>query len=159
MKVRLARNRVFFSVGIRIQQKIMYPFWKSFLYSLVLVTSWDLGRHDSRGYRSVLVCMTRRFCPFLPIPSHFSRTSQTRLASWLRPAIKRQLFFFGRQFLNNFFNIYLFLIERERWAGEGQREGDGESEAGSVLTAVSSMWGSTQELRHREIMTWAEVRC
>ena len=40
-----------------------------------------------------------------------------------------------------FFNIYLFLRQRETdraWTGEGQREGDTESETGSRLRAVST---------------------
>ena len=36
---------------------------------------------------------------------------------------------------------FIFIFERAQ-VGEGQREGDRGSKAGSVLTAVSSMWGS-----------------
>ena len=41
--------------------------------------------------------------------------------------------------------------------GEGQREGDTESEAGSRLWAVSTEPDAGLELTVREIMTWAEV--
>ena len=43
--------------------------------------------------------------------------------------------------------------------GEGQREGDTESEAGSRLQAVSTEPNAGLELTDCEIMTWAEVRC
>ena len=48
-------------------------------------------------------------------------------------------------------------------SGEGQREGDTESETGSRLWAVSTEPAQSTEpdagleLRDREIMTWAEV--
>ena len=41
--------------------------------------------------------------------------------------------------------------------GEGQREGDTESEAGSKLWAVSTDPDVGLELTNHEIMTWAEV--
>ena len=41
--------------------------------------------------------------------------------------------------------------------GEGQREGDTESETGSRLWAVSTEPDAGLELTDREIMTWAEV--
>ena len=41
--------------------------------------------------------------------------------------------------------------------GEGQREGDTESEAGSRLWAVSTEPDAGLELTDCEIMTWAEV--
>ena len=41
--------------------------------------------------------------------------------------------------------------------GEGQREGDTESETGSRLWAVSTEPDTGLELTDREIMTWAEV--
>ena len=41
--------------------------------------------------------------------------------------------------------------------GEGQREGDTESETGSRLWAVSTEPDVGLELTDREIMTWAEV--
>ena len=41
--------------------------------------------------------------------------------------------------------------------GEGQREGDTESETGSRLWAVSTEPDVGLELMDREIMTWAEV--
>ena len=53
--------------------------------------------------------------------------------------------------------MFLFIFETERdraWAGEGQREGDTESEAGSRLCADAGL-----ELTDCEIMTWAEVSC
>ena len=46
---------------------------------------------------------------------------------------------------NSFFlSNVLFIFERESasW-GRAKREGDRESEVGSVLTAVSPMWGSS----------------
>ena len=45
------------------------------------------------------------------------------------------------------------------WTGEGQREGDTESETGSRLWAVSKEPYAGLELTDREIMTWAEVGC
>ena len=41
--------------------------------------------------------------------------------------------------------------------GEGQREGDTESEAGSGLRAVGTEPDTGLEPTNREIMTWAEV--
>ena len=41
--------------------------------------------------------------------------------------------------------------------GEGQREGDKESETGSRLWAGSTEPDAGLELTDREIMTWAEV--
>ena len=41
--------------------------------------------------------------------------------------------------------------------GEGQREGDTESETGSGLWAVSTEPDAGLELTDREIMTWAKV--
>ena len=41
--------------------------------------------------------------------------------------------------------------------GEGQREGDTESETGSGLWAVSTEPDVGLKLTDREIMTWAEV--
>ena len=60
-------------------------------------------------------------------------------------------------FLKRIF-IYLFLRERAR-AGKGQREGERESQAGSVLSAQSPMWG----LMSHTVRSWPEpksrVRC
>ena len=60
-----------------------------------------------------------------------------------------------------FFNTFiLYLTDRDRvWAGEGQREreGDTECEAGSRLWAVSTEPDAGLELTNCEIMTWAEV--
>ena len=55
----------------------------------------------------------------------------------------------------------MFIFERERkreWAGEGQREGDTESEAGSRLWALSTDHDAGLKLMSFEIMTSAEVR-
>ena len=43
--------------------------------------------------------------------------------------------------------------------GEGQKEGDTESEAGSRLWAISPEPDAGLELADREIVTWAEVGC
>ena len=49
-------------------------------------------------------------------------------------------------------------MERDRaWTGEGQREGDTESETGSRLWAVSTEPDAGFELTDREIMTWAKA--
>ena len=57
-----------------------------------------------------------------------------------------------------FFNIYLFLRQRESMNGGGaEREGDTEWEAGSRLWAISSEPDAGLELMDREIVTWAEV--
>ena len=59
-----------------------------------------------------------------------------------------------------FFNIYLFLRDRERQSmsrGGAEREGDTESETGSRLWAISTEPDVGLELTDREIMTWAEV--
>ena len=54
--------------------------------------------------------------------------------------------------------VYFFETERDRaWTGEGQREGDTESETGSRLWAVSTVPDAGLELTDHEIMTWAEV--
>ena len=63
-----------------------------------------------------------------------------------------------------FFKVYFRQRERERdrdraWVGEGQREGDTESEAGSRLWAVITEPYAGLELMDREIMTWAKVGC
>ena len=64
-------------------------------------------------------------------------------------------FFGGFSF---FFNVYLFLKERDRArAGEGQRKGDTESKAGSRFWAVSTEPDTGLELTNCEIMTWAKV--
>ena len=52
----------------------------------------------------------------------------------------------------NFFNVYLFLRQRET-EGEGQREEDTESEAGSRLRAVSTEPNAGLKLTGYEIMT------
>ena len=53
-----------------------------------------------------------------------------------------------------FFNLYLFLRERERvQVGEEQREGDIESEAGAGLRAVSTEPDAGLKLTNREITT------
>ena len=45
-----------------------------------------------------------------------------------------------------FFNVYLFLRERESTSvGEAQTDGDRGFEAGSMLTAESPMWGSNSQ--------------
>ena len=46
------------------------------------------------------------------------------------------------KYLTFFFNVYFFLRAQ---AGEGQKETDRGSEAGSVLTAVNLMWGSNSQ--------------
>ena len=54
----------------------------------------------------------------------------------------------------------MFIFERETdVSGEGQREKETQSEAGSRLWAVSTEPDAGLELMNREIMTWAEVRC
>ena len=56
----------------------------------------------------------------------------------------------------NFFNVYLFLRNRERQSvsgGGAEREGDTESEAGSRLPAVSTEPNEGLELMNCEIMT------
>ena len=66
--------------------------------------------------------------------------------------IFRLLFFF------NFFLTFIYFWDRDRaWTGEGQREGDTESETGSGLWAVSTEPDAGLKLTDREIMTWAEV--
>ena len=57
-----------------------------------------------------------------------------------------------------FFNIYLFLRERQRVTrGGAEREGDTESGAGSSLWAVSTEPDAGLKLMNCEFMTWAEV--
>ena len=56
--------------------------------------------------------------------------------------------------------MFTYFQEREWdrvWAGQGQREGDTESEAGSRLRAVGTEPNGGLELTDHEIMTWAEV--
>ena len=55
-----------------------------------------------------------------------------------------------------FFNVYLFLRERERQSASGggaERTGDRESEAGSRLRAVSTEPDVGLKLMNQEIMT------
>ena len=52
-----------------------------------------------------------------------------------------------------FFKLFI-LKERERAWGRSRREGERESQAGSVLSVQSPMWGL--ELTNHEIMTWAK---
>ena len=59
---------------------------------------------------------------------------------------------------SHFFNVYLFLRQRESTNGGGaERKGDTESEAGSRLRAISPEPDAGLELRDREIVTWVEV--
>ena len=53
--------------------------------------------------------------------------------------------------------IYFWDRKRQSMNGEGQREGDTESETGCRLWAVSTEPDAGLELTDREIMTWAEV--
>ena len=54
--------------------------------------------------------------------------------------------------------MFIYFWDRDRaWTGEGQREGDTESETGSRLWAISTDPDAGLELTEREIMTWAEV--
>ena len=54
--------------------------------------------------------------------------------------------------------MFIFETERDKaWMGEGQREGDTESETGSRLRAVSTEPDAGLELTDHKIMTWAEV--
>ena len=56
--------------------------------------------------------------------------------------------------------MFICFWERDRvWMGEGQREGDTESEAGSRLWVVSAEPDVGLKLTSHEIMTWAEVGC
>ena len=58
-------------------------------------------------------------------------------------------------FLNFFFNVYLFLGQRESMnGGRAEREGDTESETGSRLRAISPEPDAGLELPDREIVTW-----
>ena len=55
---------------------------------------------------------------------------------------------------NFFFNVYLFLRERDRVAGKGQRERETQNPKqapGSELSAQSPLWGL--KLTNHEIMT------
>ena len=53
-----------------------------------------------------------------------------------------------------FFNVYLFLRERQSVSWEGaQKEGDTESKAGSKLQAVSTEPNAGLELTNSEILT------
>ena len=59
-------------------------------------------------------------------------------------------------FFNFFFNVYLFIWDRERQSmngGGAEREGDTESEAGSRLQNVSTEPDTGLELMNCEIMT------
>ena len=83
-------------------------------------------------------------------PSHLPPTPTPRTWS----------LFFLFIFLLNFFNIYLSLWDRDTaWVGEGQREGDTESKAGSRLRADSTEPDVGLELTNPKTMTWAKVRC
>ena len=54
--------------------------------------------------------------------------------------------------------MFIYFWDRDRaWTGDGQREGDTESETGSRLWAVSTEPDAGLELTDREIMTWAKV--
>ena len=61
-------------------------------------------------------------------------------------------------FLIIFFNIYLFLRQRQSMNGGGaEREGDTESETGSRLWAISPEPNAGLELTDREIVTWVKL--
>ena len=83
----------------------------------------------------------------------------THLAHPLLPQPPQQPclpFFLKKKFF--FLRLFIFETERDRaWMGEGQREGDTESETGSRLLAVSTEPDAGLKLTDREIMTWAEV--
>ena len=56
----------------------------------------------------------------------------------------------------------MFIFERTKertWTGEGQREKETESKAGSRLWAVSTEPDVGLEPMNREVMTWAKVEC
>ena len=55
-----------------------------------------------------------------------------------------------------FFNVYLFLGQREteHERGGAERQGDTESETGSRLRAISPEPDAGLELTDREIVTW-----
>ena len=75
------------------------------------------------------------------------------LLPYLMPYTTTNLFFL-------FFLIFIYFWDRERdraWVGEGQRERDTESEAGSRLWAISPEPEAGLEPTDREIVTWAEV--
>ena len=56
--------------------------------------------------------------------------------------------------------MFIFETEKDRaQTGEGQREGDTESEAGSRLWAVSTEPHAGLKLMECEVITWAEVGC
>ena len=58
---------------------------------------------------------------------------------------------------NIVFFFKLFILRESTQAGEGQREGERESQAGSALS-VQSWTGTGLELTNHEIMTWAETK-
>ena len=61
-------------------------------------------------------------------------------------------------FFKFFFLTFIYFWDRDRaWTGEGQREGDTESEIGSRLWAFSTEPDTGLELTDWEMMTWAEV--
>ena len=63
-------------------------------------------------------------------------------------------------FFKKFFNVYLFLRERQSAnMGGAEREGDTESKAGSRLRAISTERDAGLKLTNRKIVTWAEVGC
>ena len=56
------------------------------------------------------------------------------------------------------FLMFVYLWDRHRaWAGEGQRERETDSEAGSRLWAVSTESDTGLKPMNREIVTWAKV--
>ena len=58
-----------------------------------------------------------------------------------------------------FFNVYLFLKERQSVSGGGaEKEGDTESEAGFRLQAVGTEPNVGLELTNRKIMTGAKTK-
>ena len=85
-----------------------------------------------------------------PFPRPSRDACITGMAS-TTPALREAGIFF---FFFNFFNVYLFLREREHTSrGGAEREGDTESEAGSRLRAVSTEPDAGLKPTNREIMT------
>ena len=97
------------------------------------------------------------------VPSYLSLdgrellTLSTKTSHWLQPLQgKMQAYehcIRKTSFKKKKFCLILFLSERQSTSGEGQREGDPESEAGPRLRAVSAEPNAGLEPTNREIVT------
>ena len=106
------------------------------------LTSWqDLA---AGGKKSDLLCSV-----VTPRPHHHLYSMYQAKSSGIHSAL---MFLF----LFLFLSLFIWRETETARVGQGQRKGERESQAGSVLLAQSSMWGSNPQ--NHKIMTWAKTK-